>query len=79
LAFCKCGDFNFGGSHIGMYHVAEIQDAHILAPFLGTKWAPILFAIALICGAKFNITGTGWTNYHGGLLKFKNQPGCVES
>jgi hypothetical protein len=26
-----------------MYEVAEIQDAQVLAPLLGTKWAPILF------------------------------------
>jgi manganese transport protein len=38
----------------GMYEVAEIQDAHILAPLLGTKWAPILFAVALICRTKFD-------------------------
>jgi manganese transport protein len=45
---------------IGMYHVAEIQDAHkFLAPLLGTKWAPILFAVALIAaGQSSTITGT---------------------
>ena len=44
----------------GMYQVAEIQDAHrFLAPLLGTKWAPILFAIALIAaGQSSTITGT---------------------
>lgn len=45
---------------VGMYHVAEIQDAHkFLAPLLGTKWAPILFAVALIAaGQSSTITGT---------------------
>lgn len=44
----------------GMFEVAEIQDAHqFLAPLLGTKWAPILFAIALIAaGQSSTITGT---------------------
>ena len=44
----------------GMYHVAEIQDAHqFLEPMLGTKWAPILFAVALIAaGQSSTITGT---------------------
>lgn len=44
----------------GMYDVAEIQDAHqFLAPILGTKWAPILFAVALIAaGQSSTITGT---------------------
>ena len=44
----------------GMFHVAEIQDAHkLLAPMLGTKWAPILFAVALIAaGQSSTITGT---------------------
>ena len=32
-----------------MYEVAEIQDAHrFLEPILGSKYAPILFAVALI-------------------------------
>lgn len=45
---------------VGMYEVAEIQDAHkFLAPLLGTKWAPILFAVALIAaGQSSTITGT---------------------
>jgi manganese transport protein len=45
---------------VGMYNVAEIQDAHkFLAPLLGTKWAPILFAVALIAaGQSSTITGT---------------------
>jgi manganese transport protein len=44
----------------GMFNVAEIQDAHqFLAPILGTKWAPILFAVALIAaGQSSTITGT---------------------
>ena len=44
----------------GLFHIAEIQDAHqLLAPMLGTKWAPILFAVALIAaGQSSTITGT---------------------
>lgn len=44
----------------GMYEVAEIQDAHrFLEPLLGTKWAPILFAVALIAaGQSSTVTGT---------------------
>ena len=44
----------------GMFNVAEIQDAHqLLAPMLGTKWASILFAVALIAaGQSSTITGT---------------------
>ncbi|RAR71697.1 Nramp family divalent metal transporter [Flavobacterium aciduliphilum] len=44
----------------GFFHVAEIQDAHqLLAPILGSKWAPILFAVALIAaGQSSTITGT---------------------
>ena len=44
----------------GMFEVAEIQDAHQwLAPMLGTQWAPILFAVALIAaGQSSTITGT---------------------
>ena len=44
----------------GMFNVAEIQDAHqFMAPLLGTKWAPILFAVALIAaGQSSTITGT---------------------
>jgi manganese transport protein len=43
-----------------MYEVAEIQDAHrFLEPLLGSKYAPILFAIALIAaGQSSTITGT---------------------
>jgi len=44
----------------GLFEVAEIQDAHqLLAPILGTQWAPILFAVALIAaGQSSTITGT---------------------
>lgn len=44
----------------GMFEVAEIQDAHrLLEPLLGTSWAPILFAVALIAaGQSSTITGT---------------------
>lgn len=44
----------------GLFQIAEIQDAHqLLAPLLGSKWAPILFAVALIAaGQSSTITGT---------------------
>jgi manganese transport protein len=44
----------------GLFEVAEIQDAHrLLEPMLGNKWAPILFAVALIAaGQSSTITGT---------------------
>ena len=44
----------------GMFHVAEIQDAYkFMQPMLGTKWAPILFAVALIAaGQSSTVTGT---------------------
>jgi manganese transport protein len=44
----------------GLFEVAEIQDAHqLLEPMLGTQWAPILFAVALIAaGQSSTITGT---------------------
>ncbi len=44
----------------GLFDVAEIQDAHrFLEPMLGNKWAPILFAVALIAaGQSSTITGT---------------------
>ena len=44
----------------GMYEVADITDAHkLLQGLLGTKWAPILFAIALIAaGQSSTLTGT---------------------
>ncbi|SFU68534.1 manganese transport protein [Pustulibacterium marinum] len=44
----------------GMFEVAEIQDAHkLLAPLLGSDWASILFALALIAaGQSSTVTGT---------------------
>lgn len=44
----------------GMFQIAEIQDAHkMLEPLLGTNWAAILFAFALIlAGQSSTITGT---------------------
>ena len=44
----------------GMYEVADIQDAYkFLSPLLGTDWASMLFAIALIAaGQSSTITGT---------------------
>ena len=44
----------------GMFEVAEIQDAHrFLEPLLGSQWAPILFAVALIAaGQSSTVTGT---------------------
>ena len=44
----------------GLFEVAEIQDAYkLLSPMLGNKWAPILFAVALIAaGQSSTITGT---------------------
>jgi manganese transport protein len=57
----------------GLYKVTEIQDAHrLMQPLLG-KWAPVLFAIALIAaGQSSTITGTlagqiimeGYLNLH---------------
>ncbi len=44
----------------GYFEVADIQDAHrLLEPLLGSKLAPTLFAIALLCsGQSSTITGT---------------------
>ncbi|WP_242919450.1 Nramp family divalent metal transporter [Pontibacter liquoris] len=44
----------------GMYTVSEIKDAHkFLAPLLGSEWAPVLFAVALIAaGQSSTLTGT---------------------
>ncbi|PRY11913.1 manganese transport protein [Pontibacter ummariensis] len=44
----------------GIYTVTEIKDAHeFLAPLLGTEWAPVLFAVALIAaGQSSTLTGT---------------------
>lgn len=45
---------------VGLYEVADIQDAHrLLEPLLGTNLAPLLFGIALIAaGQSSTITGT---------------------
>jgi len=61
----------------GMYEVAEIQDAHkFLEPLLGTKWAPALFAIALIAaGQSSTVTGTlAGQIVMEGYLHFRIQP-----
>ncbi len=44
----------------GHHEIASLQDAHkLLAPLLGSKWAPMLFAIALIAaGQSSTVTGT---------------------
>ncbi len=44
----------------GNHNIASIQDAHkLLAPLLGSKWAAILFAIALVAaGQSSTVTGT---------------------
>ena len=44
----------------GMFNVTEIKDAHrFLEPLLGTQWAPVLFAVALIAaGQSSTLTGT---------------------
>jgi manganese transport protein len=44
----------------GMTTIGDIEDAHqLLQPLLGTKWAPILFATALLCaGQSSTLTGT---------------------
>lgn len=44
----------------GMFNVTEIKDAHrFLEPLLGTHWAPVLFAVALIAaGQSSTLTGT---------------------
>jgi len=44
----------------GMHDVADLQDAHkLLAPSLGSEWAPRLFAVALIlAGQSSTVTGT---------------------
>lgn len=44
----------------GMNNVADLEDAHtLLAPTLGSEWAPRLFAIALIlAGQSSTVTGT---------------------
>ncbi|HMG14732.1 MAG TPA: Nramp family divalent metal transporter, partial [Saprospiraceae bacterium] len=44
----------------GYFHISEIQDAYkMLEPLIGSKFAPILFAVALIAaGQSSTITGT---------------------
>ncbi|MBX7183028.1 MAG: Nramp family divalent metal transporter, partial [Bacteroidia bacterium] len=44
----------------GMTSISDIEDAHtLLQPLLGSKWAPILFATALLCaGQSSTLTGT---------------------
>ncbi len=44
----------------GMYEVSEIQDAHrFLEPLLGSRWASVFFAVALIAaGQSSTLTGT---------------------
>ena len=44
----------------GMFEVEDIQDAYkLLTPLLGTKWASILFGVALVAaGQSSTITGT---------------------
>jgi manganese transport protein len=44
----------------GLHEVSDIMDAHkLLEPLLGTKLAPTLFAVALLCaGQSSTITGT---------------------
>lgn len=62
---------------VGMYHVEEIQDAHkLLAPLLGTKLAPILFAVALIAaGQSSTLTGTlAGQIIMEGFINFRIQP-----
>jgi manganese transport protein len=61
----------------GMFEVAEIQDAHqFLEPLLGTKWAPVLFAVALIAaGQSSTVTGTlAGQIVMEGYLHFRIQP-----
>lgn len=61
----------------GMFEVAEIQDAHrFLEPLLGTKWAPVLFAVALIAaGQSSTVTGTlAGQIIMEGYLNFRMQP-----
>jgi len=61
----------------GMFHVAEIQDAYkFLAPLLGTHWAAILFAVALIAaGQSSTLTGTlAGQIIMEGFVNFRIQP-----
>ncbi len=61
----------------GLYQVAEIQDAHkLLEPLLGSHWAPVLFAVALIAaGQSSTITGTlAGQIIMEGFINFRIQP-----
>jgi len=61
----------------GMYNVSEIQDAYkFLSPLLGTKWAAILFAVALIAaGQSSTLTGTlAGQIIMEGFINFRIQP-----
>ena len=61
----------------GMFHVSEIQDAYkFLAPLLGTQWAAILFAVALIAaGQSSTLTGTlAGQIIMEGFINFRIQP-----
>ncbi len=61
----------------GMFHVSEIQDAYkFLAPLLGTRWAAILFAVALIAaGQSSTLTGTlAGQIIMEGFVNFRIQP-----
>jgi manganese transport protein len=65
-----------------MFEVAEIQDAHrFLEPLLGSKFAPILFAVALIAaGQSSTITGTlAGQIVMEGYLNLRIQPWVDES
>ncbi len=61
----------------GMFNVSEIQDAYkFLEPLLGTKWAAILFAVALIAaGQSSTLTGTlAGQIVMEGFINFRIQP-----
>ncbi len=61
----------------GMFNVSEIQDAYkFLAPLLGTHWAAILFAVALIAsGQSSTLTGTlAGQIIMEGFINFRIQP-----
>ncbi len=61
----------------GMFHVSEIQDAYkFLEPLLGTKWAAVLFAVALIAaGQSSTLTGTlAGQIIMEGFINFRIQP-----
>ncbi len=61
----------------GMFNVSEIQDAYkFLEPMLGTQWAAILFAVALIAaGQSSTLTGTlAGQIIMEGFINFRMQP-----